>query len=47
MEMNIRLKLGKRVKELRAKCGYTQKKLSAVSEIDYKYIGITSIEVHE
>jgi transcriptional regulator with XRE-family HTH domain len=38
METNIRLKLGKRIKELRKKCGYTQDKLSEITEIDYKYI---------
>jgi len=38
MEINIKLKLGKRIKELRDKCGYTQDKLSEISEIDYKYI---------
>jgi transcriptional regulator with XRE-family HTH domain len=36
--MNIRLGLGKRIKELRAKCGYTQEKLSEIADIDYKYI---------
>ena len=35
---SIRLKIGKRIKELRKKCGYTQDKLSEVAEIDYKYI---------
>lgn len=35
---NIRLKMGKRIKELRKKGGYTQDKLSEVAEIDYKYI---------
>jgi len=35
---NIRLRMGKRIKELRRKCGYTQDKLSEVAEIDYKYI---------
>ena len=38
METNIRLKLGKRIKELRKNCGYTQDKLSELTEIDYKYI---------
>lgn len=38
MEINIRLKLGKKIKELRNKCGYTQEKLSEVANIDYKYI---------
>lgn len=36
--MNIRLKLSKRIKELRVKCRYTQEKLSEVADIDYKYI---------
>ena len=35
---SIRLKIGKKIKELRKKCGYTQDKLSEVAEIDYKYI---------
>ncbi len=34
--MNIRLKLGKRIKELRARCGYTQERLSEIADIDYK-----------
>ena len=38
METNIRLRLGKRIRELRIKCGYTQEKLSEVANIDYKYI---------
>ncbi len=38
MEINIRLKLGNRIKELRTKCGYTQERLSEVANIDYKYI---------
>jgi len=38
MEGNIRLKLGRKIKELRIKCGYTQEKLSEVADIDYKYI---------
>ena len=38
MEYTIRLKLGKKIKELRQKCGYTQEKLSEVANIDYKYI---------
>lgn len=36
--MNIRLELGKKIRELRARCGYTQEKLSEVADIDYKYI---------
>ena len=35
---NIRLRIGKRIRELRKKCAYTQDKLSEITEIDYKYI---------
>jgi len=35
---NIRLRIGKRIKELRKKRGLTQEKLSEVADIDYKYI---------
>lgn len=35
---SIRLRIGKRIKELRKKCGYTQDKLSEVADIDYKYL---------
>jgi len=38
MEINVRLKLGMRIKELRKKRGYTQERLSEVANIDYKYI---------
>ena len=38
MELNIRLKLGIRIKKLRKKYGYTQEKLSELTNIDYKYI---------
>ena len=38
MELNIRLKFGKRIKKLRKKYGYTQEKLSELTNIDYKYI---------
>lgn len=38
MESNVRLKLGKKIKELRQKRGFTQEKLSEVAAIDYKYI---------
>jgi transcriptional regulator with XRE-family HTH domain len=38
MENIIRLKLGKRIKELRKKRDYTQDKLSEVTGIDYKYV---------
>lgn len=35
---NIRLRMGERIKKLRKKCGYTQDKLSEITDIDYKYI---------
>lgn len=38
MDINVRLKLGKRIKDLRRKNGFTQEKLSEVADIDYKYI---------
>jgi len=38
MVTNIRLKLGKRIKELRKKSGYTQEKLAETAGIDYKYL---------
>ncbi|TBR18670.1 XRE family transcriptional regulator [bacterium] len=38
MKINIRLKLGKRIKALRIKYGYTQEKFSEATGIDYKYI---------
>jgi len=38
MEINIRLKLGRKIKELRKKYGYTQEKLSELANIDYKYL---------
>jgi len=38
MRSDIRLKLGKKIRKLRIKCGYTQDKLSEITEIDYKYI---------
>lgn len=38
MESNIRLKLGMNIKRLRKKYGYTQEKLSELTNIDYKYI---------
>ena len=38
MEITIRLKLGKKIKELRKQRRYTQDKLSEISEVDYKYI---------
>ena len=38
MDTAIRLKLGKRMKELRKTKGLTQEKLSELSGIDYKHI---------
>jgi len=38
MEINIRLKLGRKIKELRKKYEYTQEKLSELANIDYKYL---------
>jgi len=38
MESSIRIKLGRKIKQLRKKCGYTQEKLSDLSRIDYKYL---------
>lgn len=38
MEVNIRIQLGMRIKKLRKKYGYTQEKLSELTNIDYKYI---------
>lgn len=38
MENHIRLKLSRKIKELRKKCGYTQEKLSEAADIEYKYI---------
>lgn len=37
-KLSIRLKLGKKIKELRKRRGYTQQKLSEMAEIDYKYL---------
>ncbi len=38
MRISIRLKLGKRIRELRNKRSYTQEKLSELANIDYKYL---------
>ena len=38
MNTSIRLKIGKKLKELRKKTGYTQEKLSELAQIDYKYL---------
>lgn len=34
----IRLKIGKKIKDLRKKRGYTQDQLAELAEIDYKYL---------
>jgi transcriptional regulator with XRE-family HTH domain len=38
MSINIRLKLGSRIRQLRKKNGFTQEKLAGTANIDYKYI---------
>lgn len=38
MRTPVRLKLSNKIKELRRKRGYTQKILSELAEIDYKYL---------
>ena len=38
MRDDIQSRVGKRIKELRIKNGYTQEKLAEVTGIDYKYI---------
>lgn len=38
MDTAIRLKLAKRLRQLRQKCGYTQEKLAEFSGVDYKHI---------
>ena len=38
METNIRLKIGRMIKELRKKRKLTQEKFSETAEIDYKYL---------
>jgi transcriptional regulator with XRE-family HTH domain len=38
MDTDIRLKLAKRIRELRRKCGYTQERLAEIADIDYKHI---------
>lgn len=38
MATETRLKLGKRIRALRAKKGYTQERLSELADLDYKYI---------
>ena len=38
MKNLIRLNAGKKIRELRRKCGYAQEKFSEVASIDYKYL---------
>ena len=38
MSMEIRLKLGRKLRQLRKRYGYTQQKLSELADIDYKHI---------
>jgi transcriptional regulator with XRE-family HTH domain len=38
MEYTIRMRLGKKIKELRQKYAYTQEDLSEKADLDYKYI---------
>lgn len=38
MDIDIRTKLGNRIKDFRKKQGYTQEKLAEVASIDYKYL---------
>ena len=38
MKETIRIKLGKKIKYYRNKCGYTQEKLAELANIDYKYL---------
>lgn len=38
MQISLRLKLGKKIKELRKGYSYTQEKLSELADIDYKYL---------
>ena len=38
MKTNIRLKLGKKIRQIRKRRGITQQKLSELANIDYKYI---------
>lgn len=38
MDIDLRLKLGRKIKELRAKYRITQEQLSEAADIDYKYL---------
>lgn len=38
MRESIRIKLGRKIKHYRNKCGYTQERLSELADIDYKYL---------
>jgi len=38
MGSNIKVNYGKRLRQLRKKCGYTQQKLAELANIEYKHI---------
>ena len=38
MDPSIRIRLGKKMRELRKKRGFTQEKLATLAEVDYKYL---------
>ena len=38
MKSPIGLKVGKKIKEWRRRCGYTQERVSELANIDYKYL---------
>ncbi|MFA5337642.1 MAG: helix-turn-helix transcriptional regulator [Candidatus Omnitrophota bacterium] len=38
MGNNIKVNYGKRLRQLRKKCGYTQQKLAELANIEYKHI---------
>ena len=38
MKETVRIKLGKKIKHHRTRCGYTQEKLAELADIDYKYL---------
>ena len=38
MKTSARIKLGKKIKQLRNDCDYTQEKFAEVADIDYKYL---------
>lgn len=38
MNLNIKLKIGQKIKNLRSKLGLTQEELAAEADMDYKYL---------